>query len=101
MTDEEVIEEQEDLQPIDLSDEFELLLSRLVNGAREDVRAMAEQLAVDASEAALLGRMDLADEIAAQVRALGEKHRLNAVGTGWKVLQTVIRTVVRALVLKI
>lgn len=70
-------------------------LAGLIGGAWEDIDRYATAAAADLERAILAGDADLTDELRAQVRALGEKHRLRLNNAAWASVHAVFSVILR------
>lgn len=67
-------------------------LAGFLEGAQDDLRALATRLSANAINAAASGRQDLVEEARDAARTLAEAQRLSAVDGGWDVFDGVVST---------
>lgn len=77
---------------------FEEEFKKHIEGAGDEIKALAEHMAIDGVDAAMLGRQDLVEELGRQTRTLGESMRLRASTAGWKLAGETVRIALLALI---
>lgn len=74
---------------------LDLALTKLADGAREDIQRFAVRIADHASGAVALNNVRVLDELVAQSRALAELERLRLARASWDVFEVVVEAVLR------
>ena len=70
-------------------------LSKVVEGAQEDLQKYVVVMTSDLAAAVLAGREDLALAVANQAKVIGELNRVRATNAGWGVVTQVVSAFAR------